>query len=81
MTIALTVLSIIAAAATVLTFIWAVLEYTRRGRQQRAEVFFDLRAKLKNDLKFRDILDYVESNNPKLKAIPFKEKRDLLGLF
>jgi len=58
-----------------------VFEYASQGAQKRAEQFFAIRARLKDNESFKEICDLLERDDPSLASIAFKEKRDFLGLF
>jgi hypothetical protein len=58
-----------------------VLEYTAQGAQKRAEQFFAIRNRLKQNESFKNICDLLERDDPSLEKLAFKEKRDFLGLF
>ena len=74
------------------TLVTALLEYARQGRQKRAEHFFNLRLRLKENVDFSSIavlLDEAASSDPsavleaeeKLASYSFRAKRDYVGLF
>jgi hypothetical protein len=71
------------------TLVMALLEYARQGRQKRAEHFFDLRLRLKENVDFATIavlLDEADSSDSseaeeKLASYSFRAKRDYVGLF
>jgi len=58
-------------------------EYRMQGRQKRAEHFFNLRRKLKDNPTFTDICKILpyEKEWVKLEGISSHDKRDFLGLF
>jgi hypothetical protein len=58
-----------------------VMEYAAQGAQKRAEQFFAIRGQLKSNESFKEICDLLEHDDPSLADVPFKEKRDFLGLF
>jgi hypothetical protein len=63
------------------TLIKSVVEYTKRGAQERAAQFESLRLRFKSDVQFRHICDLLETDDPELRKVPFKDKRDYLGFF
>jgi hypothetical protein len=84
MDLALSVTTIIAFIGVILaiaTTIVGLKQYRLQGEQKRAEFFIEMRRKLKENPMFKNICDLIETNDPKLQNIPFKEKRDFLGFF
>jgi hypothetical protein len=73
--------TIIGVIIAVITLILGLLEYARQGKQKRAEHFFNLRKKLKENPNFKKICALLERDDEELINIPFEEKRDFLGLF
>ncbi len=73
--------AVLAACVALLTFIKAVIEYMKQGAQKRYEMFNQIRQRFKQDEMFKEICDLLERDDHKLRDIPFKEKRDFLGLF
>jgi hypothetical protein len=63
------------------TLLKGVIEYAYQGKQKRAEHFFDLRKKLKENEVFKKICLAIDSDSILLQSIPFEDKRDFLGLF
>jgi hypothetical protein len=64
-----------------ITLFQGLVEYIRQGSQKRAELFMEMRRRLKENESFKEILALLEKDEPALEAIPFKDKRDLLGFF
>src|SRR5688572_11619154 len=58
-----------------------VLEYAAQGAQKRAEQFFAIRGRLKDNQSLKEICDLLELDDPGLAHVAFKDKRDFLGLF
>lgn len=73
--------AIAAGVVAVATLVKAVVEYVHQGAQKRAEQFGRMRVRFKDNSEFREICDLLESEDPKLADVPFKDKRDLLGFF
>jgi molybdopterin converting factor small subunit len=85
-------LSIAAVVAIVAlaTFVQACIEYLRSGRQARAQMFFELRRRLKADPlgKIAELIDLSTADDEdgararrELAALPLRDKRDYVGLF
>jgi hypothetical protein len=79
-------------ATGVVTFIRGIAEYRLQGRQRRADRFFELRQALKKNPEFAELAELLDeaassdtglaaAANTKLEVIPFRTKRDYLGLF
>ncbi len=66
---------------SLLTLLQSANEYIRQGAIKRAEHFIEIRKRLKENATFKMIADLTERNDPELMKIPFKDKRDYLGLF
>lgn len=73
--------TIIGAIIAGATLIIGLLEYAHQGKQKRAEHFFNLRKKLKENLVYKKICLLLDTDDKELLAIPFEDKRDFLGLF
>jgi hypothetical protein len=79
------------AAVALATFAAAYLEYARQGKMARVQMFFDLRRRLKEPELWRlaELIDEASVADPELSQeaerrlaeIPFRTKRDYLGLF
>ena len=63
-----------------LTFIHAILEYTRQGAQKRAEQFVTLRRRLKENPAFSTITALLYDDHVDLRTHSPQDKRDYLGL-
>ena len=73
--------TIMGAAIATFTLIKVSLEYRDQGIQRRVERFLEMRKRLKENTDFKEICNLLEHDDARLAKIPFKEKRDLLGLF
>jgi hypothetical protein len=62
-------------------FIKGILEYKQQGSQKRAEQFLQMRKRLKENDTFKHIAELLEKDDTELTNVPFKDKRDFLGLF
>jgi len=60
---------------------YGLRNYDQQVKQKRAEHFFNLRRKFKENEKFNDICSLLVSGSETLKDIPFAEKRNILALF
>lgn len=85
------VIAAVGAAVALATLIKACLEYVRQGRMARAQMFFDLRRRLKEPhlAQIAEWIDEESSGDPVrakeayacLAQLPLRDKRDYLGLF
>jgi hypothetical protein len=60
--------------------IW-LYQYRLQGKHKRAEFFIEMRRRLKENETFKEICFLLETDDQKLKDVPFKEKRDFVGFF
>ncbi|MEX2106394.1 MAG: hypothetical protein WD810_05800 [Solirubrobacterales bacterium] len=82
---------VVGALVALVTLIKALIEYTHQGRQKRAEHFFELRRRLKENEEFARVAELIDQTyaeedaarpaREELKDLPFQVKRDYLGLF
>lgn len=70
---------VVAGIIALITFITGTLEYRRRGRQERAETFMQMRRRFQESAEFRQILDLVTKNDPSVSQINSQERRNLAG--
>lgn len=68
-------------AIALVTLAKGVCEYVRQGAQKRAEQFIEMRKRLKENDTFRELAALIETNDPKLESVPYKDRRDYLGFF
>jgi len=73
--------TVITALILLLTFAKAVLEYIRRGKQSRAERFFQMREKYISRFADFFVLFGESSDAEELKAIPYRRKLEFLDFF
>jgi hypothetical protein len=74
----------VGAAVALVTLLKALIEYQRQGRQKRADQFFQLRSRMKDNENFKLIRELIERQptaSEELAKVPFESKRDYLGLF
>lgn len=83
-------LASVGAVVALATLIKALIEYTQQGKQKRAEHFFELRRRLKESPEFARVAELIDHShvpglsaqaNRELAELPFRVKRDYLGLF
>ena len=73
-------LSIVGAGVIALTtFFSGVLEYARQNHTKRAEQFVLMRRRFLEDPLFRDILNCLATDDPKLAGFPIQDRRNFIG--
>lgn len=75
------VATIFGVVIALLALIKGLVEYIKQGSQKRAEHFLTIRKRLKENDVFKHICVLLETDDPELINVPFKDKRDFLGLF
>lgn len=70
---------IIAGVITLITFMTGVFQYVRQGQQTRAAQFVEMRRRFLEDPSFREILNYLDHDDPRLCEVPVQERRNLVG--
>ncbi len=70
---------IIAGVAGFTTFMMGTLEYVRQGRQHRAQNFVQMRRRFLETPQYRQILDMLAVDDPKLCDESVQEKRNFIG--
>ena len=73
-------LSIVGAGVIALTtFFSGVLEYARQNHTKRAEQFVLMRRRFLEDPLFRDILNGLATDDPRLASFPIQDRRNFIG--
>ncbi|HEY3128876.1 MAG TPA: hypothetical protein VGL91_05420 [Acidobacteriota bacterium] len=68
-------------AAAALTFVKAVIEYTKQNAQNRAQHYTRLRGEFKKDGRFGCLFEKLEDDAPELATLSFEKKQDLIGFY
>jgi hypothetical protein len=63
------------------TLIKGLVEYRKQGSTKRAEIFLQMRARLRQDQSFSKICDMLEVDSPELRDIPLVERDRFIGFF
>ncbi|MDD2759605.1 MAG: hypothetical protein PHH11_04865 [Methylomonas sp.] len=71
-------LAFIVAAGTLLK---GLVEYRKQGLTKRAEVFLQMRTRLRQDESFSKLCDLLEVDSPELQDIPLVERDRFIGFF
>lgn len=70
---------ILAGVVAVTTFFTGALEYGKRGRQERAEHFVQMRRRFLEATEHREILDMLQANDPAIAQYSIQLKRNFVG--
>lgn len=70
---------ILAGVVAVTTFFSGVLEYARQGHQHRAEQFVQMRRRFLETELFREILNLLATDDPRLAEVPIQDRRNFGG--
>lgn len=63
----------------VITFFTGVWQYVRQGHQARATHFIEMRRRFLDTSLFREILNLLATDDPKLKDVPIQDRRNFVG--
>jgi hypothetical protein len=63
------------------TLIKGLIEYRKQGSTKRAEIFLQMRVRLRQDQSFSKICDMLEVDSPELREIPLVERDRFIGFF
>ena len=74
-------ISAVGATVAIVTAIKALIEYRKQGITKRAEIFLQMRSRLREDPSFKNICQLLETDNEKLREIPLIEKDRFIGFF
>lgn len=61
------------------TFITGLIEYVRRGRQERAQNFIQMRRRFLETPAYLEILDLLQASDPALANVSIQNRRNFLG--
>jgi hypothetical protein len=70
---------VVAGIIALVTFAAATLESIRRGKQERAQNFVQMRRRFLETPQYREILDLLPSDDPRLAEISIQERRNFIG--
>jgi hypothetical protein len=70
---------IIAGIVALSTFLSGVIEFVRQGRQRRAENLVQMRRRFLETPQYREILDMLQSGDPKIADSSIQERRNFVG--
>lgn len=69
----------VAGVIALTSFLTGLIEYFRRGRQDRAQNFIQMRRRFLETPAYREILDLLQAKDPKLREVSVQEKRNFVG--
>lgn len=72
---------IIAGAVTLITFMMGVIQYARQGHDARASQFVQMRRRFLEDPAFRELLNLLAKDDPRLGQMPVQDRRNFVGFF
>jgi len=72
---------VVAGVVALIGLLSGSVEYFRRGRQERAQHFLDLRRRFLEDESFRRILNMLATDDEGLQTLPIQERRNFVGFF
>lgn len=72
---------IIAGAVTLITFMMGVIQYARQGHDARATQFVQMRRRFLEDPAFRELLNLLATDDPRLTQMPIQDRRNFVGFF
>jgi len=72
---------LIAVVGTITTLIIGLVKFRLYSKQKHFERFQELRRKLTENEKLRQICDYLDFKDPKIETVDYKDKYDFIGIF
>ena len=70
---------ILGTVVALVTFFFGALEYLRQAKQSRMQAFVDIRRRFLETPRFREILDLLATDDPRLAEVSLQEKRNFIG--
>jgi hypothetical protein len=72
---------ILAGAVALITFVTGTYQYLRQNRYTRVQHFVDMRRRFLENPTFRELLELLAKDDPKLNQMPVQDRRNLVGFF
>jgi hypothetical protein len=72
---------LVGAVVGILGFAKGLYEYSKQTALKRAENYLKLREKYKESSRFKDLFEMLETDDEKLRDIPYEKKQDFLGFY
>lgn len=70
---------VVGGAAALTTFLTGVVEYARQANLRRGEAFIAMRRRFLEDPLFREILNLLDQDDPRLAELPVQDRRNFVG--
>jgi hypothetical protein len=70
---------VVGGIAALTTFLTGLAEYARQANLRRGEAFIAMRRRFLEDPLFRDILNLLDSDDPRLADLPVQDRRNFVG--
>lgn len=70
---------VVGGIAALTTFLTGVVEYARQANLRRGEAFIAMRRRFLEDPRFRDILNLLDHDDPRLAEVPTQDRRNFVG--
>ena len=71
---------VVGGIAALTTFLTGLAEYARQANLRRGEAFIAMRRRFLEDPLFREILNLLDSDDPRLADLPVQDRRNFVGL-
>ena len=68
-------------AIALATLTQGVIEYIRQGMQKRAELFREMRNRLQDNDRLRELIEMLTIDDPKLAEVPYRDKQEFIGYY
>ena len=72
---------VVAGAVTLITFMMGVIQYARQGHDARATQFVQMRRRFLEDPAFRELLNLLANDDPRISQMPIQDRRNFVGFF
>jgi hypothetical protein len=70
---------VVGGIAALTTFLTGLVEYARQANLRRGEAFIAMRRRFLEDPLFRDILNLLDRDDPRLADLPVQDRRNFVG--
>lgn len=70
---------VVGGVAALTTFLSGLAEYARQANLRRGEAFIAMRRRFLEDPLFRDILNMLDHDDPRLSDLPVQDRRNFVG--
>ena len=70
---------VVGGIAALTTFLTGVIEYARQANLRRGEAFIAMRRRFLEDPVFREILNLLDADDPRLAGLPLQDRRNFIA--